>query len=123
MGIFEIADTGGMICGFRLRADGPAQDVQWNVEAAPQTFPEMEGGPLWLHFNLVDSRAERWIAENPRIPEQARERLVISGRRHPLQSSDRLRHELRAGEVVASPLQWLSHLVLHMGETFGGAVG
>src|ERR1700739_49065 len=76
MGIFEIADTGGMICGFRLRADGPAQDVQWNVEAAPQTFPDMEGGPLWLHFTLVDSRAERWIAENPRIPEQARERLL-----------------------------------------------
>jgi len=51
------------------------------------------------------------------------ERLVISGRRHPLQSSDRLRHELRGGEVVATPLQWLSHLVLHMAETFTGAVG
>jgi zinc transporter len=168
MGIFEIADTGGMICGFRLRADAPADDVQWNVDAAPQTFPEANGGAIWLHFNLVDSRAERWIADNPRIPEEAREllldanpgirleplakglagalgdlhhdfeadpdgfgmlvlylgeRLVISGRRHPLQSSDRLRHELRGGELVATPLQWLSHLVLHMAETFAGAVG
>jgi zinc transporter len=168
MGIFEIADTGGMICGFRLRADAPPEDVHWNVDAAPHIFPEAGDDTLWLHFNLVDSRAERWIAGNPRIPEEAREilldpeprirleplagglagalgdlhhdfeadpdgfgtlklyigeKLVISGRRHPLQSSDRLRHELRGGERVASPLQWLSHLVLHMGETFGHAVG
>lgn len=168
MGIFEIADTGGMICGFRLRANAAPEDVQWNVDAAPDTFPAAGGDALWLHFNLVDTRADRWVAHSPHIPEAAREllldsdprirleplgnglvgvlgdlhhdfeadpdgfgvlrlylgeRLVISGRRHPLQSSDRLRHELRAGEALGSPIQWLAHLVQHMAETFGKAVG
>jgi zinc transporter len=166
MGMFEIADTGGMICGFRLQAGGPAEDVQWNVDAAPDTFPDPGVNGLWLHFNFVDTRADRWIAQCEHIPEAAREllldsdprirleplgnglvgvlgdlhhdfeadpegfgvlrlyigeRLIISGRRHPLQSSDRLRRELRGGEAIASTLQWLSHLVQHMAETFASA--
>jgi zinc transporter len=167
MGIFEIADTGGMICGFRLHPDGPAEALQWNVDAAPGVLPEMPGQPLWLHFNFVDTRADRWIASSTHLTDEVREllldtdprirlepmadglvgvlgdlhhdfeadpegfgvlrlyigrELLISGRRHPLESTDRLRHELRAGEQVGSTMQWLSHLVHHLAETFGKAV-
>ena len=167
MGIFEIADTGGMICGFRLHPDAPAEPLQWNVDAAPGVLPEAPGQPLWLHFNFVDTRADRWIASSTHLTEEVREllldtdprirlepmadglvgvlgdlhhdyeadpegfgalrlyigrELLISGRRHPLESTDRLRHELRAGEQVGSTIQWLSHLVHHMAETFGKAV-
>ena len=167
MGIFEIADTGGMICGFRLRADGPAAELQWNVDSAPGTMPLSAGQPLWLHFNFVDTRAGRWIAQCVQIPEEVREQLIdtdprirleplgkslvgvlgdlhhdfeadpegfgvlhlyigeqliVSGRHHPLQSSDSLRRELRGGELVGSSIHWLSHLVHHLAATFGATV-
>ncbi|MDB5973921.1 MAG: hypothetical protein JWR07_681 [Nevskia sp.] len=168
MDMFEVVDSKGMICGFRLRADAAAEAVQLDIDAADA---ERECGtpqqPLWLHFNLVDTRASRWIANSEHVPEAAREllldvdprirleplgdglvgvlgdlhhdfesdpegfgtlhlyigeTLVVSGRRHPLASSDRLRHELRGGETVGSAIQWLSQLVHNLAETFGAAV-
>lgn len=168
MDVFEVVDSKGMICGFRLRADLPAEAVHLDVDSADA---EKQCGtpqqPLWLHFNLVDTRAGRWIANSEHIPEEAREilldaeprirleplgnglagvlgdlhhdfeadpegfgtlhiyigeTLVVSGRRHPLASSDRLRHELRSGESIGSAIQWLAHLVHHLAETFSTAV-
>jgi zinc transporter len=164
----EVIDTGGLICGFRLHADAPAEALHWDVGAgANGELPEADERPLWLHFNFADTRADRWIAECEHIPPAARElllendprirleplgnglagvlgdlhhdfeinpeglgvlriyigeQLVVSGRDHPLESSNRLRRELRAGESVGSSLMWLTHLVHQMAETFGAAV-
>lgn len=73
----EIADTAGLISGFRLHADGPimplpAQASEWATTAAAD--------PVWLHFNLADARAQKWIAACPRIPAAARARLLDDDR-------------------------------------------
>ncbi len=164
----EVVDTGGLICGFRLRADGAAEALPWCVD--PRSYGVVPGAgeaPLWLHFNLVDTRADQWIAACERIPPEAREllldadprmhleplanglggvlgdlhhdfaedpegfgvlrvyvgeRIIVSGRRHPLESFNRLRRELLGGEVIASPIQWLAQLVLNLAETFTAAI-
>jgi len=59
-----VADHEGLICAFQLapRVQREA-DVLADVEAA---------GPLWLHFNLGDIRAQRWIEQWAPIPDEAR---------------------------------------------------
>ena len=73
----ELIDTGGMVCGFRLQTDAPAQAVQWNLgQMEPGRIPEHPRQLLWLHFNLADQRADRWIEACSHIPEEAREVLL-----------------------------------------------
>jgi zinc transporter len=63
------ADNQGLICAFQL-----APVVTGVAELSRAKSPN----PVWLHFNLADSRASRWIEENPEIPPAARELLVDS---------------------------------------------
>lgn len=73
----DLADTAGLICGFRLYPDSPVtllphRSSEWKT----QQFE----GPVWLHFNLADTRAQRWIAECERMPQAARARLLSDDR-------------------------------------------
>jgi len=68
----EVPDTGGMICGFVLRRDQPAEAVAWSVVSANSSSDD----PLWLHFNLADVRARNWITVCEGLPEAARELLL-----------------------------------------------
>jgi zinc transporter len=155
-----VADDEGLVCAFRLspvEADGP--DV---LKAAP------DGQPRWLHFNLTDARAARWLREHGQLPEAALEVMlssdarvyldavpggfvavlgdldhefhgdatgfhtlriyiddtrIITARRHPLKTTDRLRRELRAGDLdVKSPWGLFEQLIDRLGTTFGTAV-
>ncbi len=73
-----VPDNRGLICGFRLRTQEPVEPLVW--EAAAQACINRDG-TVWLHFNLVDSRARNWIAECDRIPESARE-ILLSNDQH-----------------------------------------
>lgn len=73
----DLADSAGLICGFHLRPDGPAEKM--SDHPADWKIPEMTG-PVWLHFNLADTRAQQWLAGCERIPPAARERLLSDDR-------------------------------------------
>ncbi|CAN5120949.1 transporter [soil metagenome] len=52
--------------------------------------------------------ATLWVSVSPQ--------LVISARRKPLQSIDRLRHAVSAGESIRSPVELLTHLLRDQGD-------
>ncbi len=68
----ELSDTAGLICGFRLRQDTPAEPLDWG-NAEP--YQEIDGS-TWLHFNLADLRAHDWIAACEQIPPIGRQFLL-----------------------------------------------
>lgn len=165
---FEVPDTGGLICGFALRGTAGCESLRWGTESGePGELPPVVDAPLWLHFNLVDTRAQSWIAACANLPEDAREMLleidphvrleplgdglcgalgdlhhdfdedpdglgvikiylghdlVVTGRRHPLRSTNELRREIIAGAEIDSPILWLAHFVHQLAETFGRVV-
>ena len=56
-------DDGGLICGFRL---GPVES--FDIDALkPESQAAAGARPLWLHFNLADVRARRWIQDESKI--------------------------------------------------------
>jgi zinc transporter len=62
----------GLICGYQLSADFGAREV------APEKIVESlarEEVTTWLHFNLADARARRWLLESTFLPEALREVL------------------------------------------------
>lgn len=158
----ENPDSGGLICGFSLQSSGRPVPVQWDYKA-----PALPSGPIWLHFNLADTRATNWIAQCEALPLDAREllldqdthsacevfhrglaltigdlhhdfnddpegfgtlrlyidqRLVISGRRHPLKAVDQLRLEMTGGLAIGSTIDLFGHLVHDLSETFHGVI-
>ncbi|HET8710062.1 MAG TPA: CorA family divalent cation transporter [Spongiibacteraceae bacterium] len=68
----DTPDSGGLICGFRLQLQGTAQPLKWDAKFNPDTIEE----PVWLHFNLADTRATNWIATCEAIPPDARDLLL-----------------------------------------------
>jgi zinc transporter len=68
----ETPDSGGLICGFLLQPDGPATPLNWDGKFDAANADE----PVWLHFNLADTRATNWIAACEVIPIDARELLL-----------------------------------------------
>jgi zinc transporter len=81
-------DDGGLICGFRLapleRLDN-ASPSGGNGAAAAR--------PFWLHFNLADSRARRWVQEESGLESQVVEAL--------LETDPRIHLELAESGIVA----------------------
>ncbi|HEY3699823.1 MAG TPA: CorA family divalent cation transporter [Spongiibacteraceae bacterium] len=69
----ETSDSGGLICGFVLQQQGPASPLHWDHKFKISDTPAQ---PLWLHFNLADTRACNWIAACSVIPEDARKLLL-----------------------------------------------
>lgn len=153
----EATDSGGLICGFVLRDAAAALPLQGGPRLPAAT------APLWLHFNLADTRAAKWIESCELLPESARElllshdthvrheaaghglalvigdlhhdfngdpegigtlhvyvdkQIVVTGRRHPLKTVDRLRRTLGAGFVAASTGDLFVKLIEELAETF-----
>jgi zinc transporter len=143
-----VADSHGVICAFGLSPLATLDPDDLGDIAARQG--------LWLHFNLVDHRAEQWLNEQTWLPEAARETLledephvhvqllpegfvavlrdlrhgsegdeagfgtlvvyvderrIVSGRRLPLRSLDRLRREVGRGQDVWSSVTLFEQLV------------
>lgn len=72
MMMIETPDSGGLICGFLLQNQGAAVPLSWDTKFDPDLAP----APVWLHFNLADTRATNWIAACEAIPLDARELLL-----------------------------------------------
>jgi len=65
-----------MICGFVFLPGGGTAKLVSPSEAASPAADVAATDPFWLHFNLADNRARRWIAECVRLPPAAREVLL-----------------------------------------------
>jgi len=52
----------GLVFAYRFHPDGSSE--QLNVEQPPAP----DGGWLWLHFNLADTRAGQFLAAHPSFP-------------------------------------------------------
>lgn len=64
----------GLICGFRLAGpDTPAAPISLAEVPAALAAP---GTVLWLHFNLSNLRARRWLAQSERVPPALHEALA-----------------------------------------------
>lgn len=68
----ETPDAGGLICGFVLQPEGSAVPLSWDTKFDSDTA----SGPIWLHFNLADTRTAKWIAACEAIPDDARDLLL-----------------------------------------------
>ena len=157
----DVDERAGLICGFRLSPLAAGGSELLNERASD--------APLWLHFNVSDSRAHRWLRSQSAIPAAAREVLldqqpriharklehgftavlgdlnhdfdadpdgfgelriyvdrqrVITSRRHPLKSIDRLRRALHESDALedGSTLAWFQHLIETLAETFAGVI-
>src|SRR5262245_7376522 len=62
----------GLICGYQLQPSGPAREV--NADGIVQALAQPDQ-VTWLHFNLSDQRARRWLLAAPFLPEALREVL------------------------------------------------
>ena len=72
---FELGGDHGLICCFLLRPTGAFELLDWNDAAEAFNSAQF---PIWLHFNLCDTRALKWIETNKRIPGKARDLLLSS---------------------------------------------
>jgi zinc transporter len=71
------SDQSGMICGYLFLPGLPGQQIesaeikQWLATPHDATSEEF----LWLHFNLSNTAAEKWLQSNLHLPEQFFEAL------------------------------------------------
>ena len=64
----------GLICGFKLRPDAAPQEIP--AEEIAPALVQVETATdtvIWLHFNLSDARARRWLLDATFLPESLRE--------------------------------------------------
>ncbi len=69
----ELKDYHGLLCGFLLQPQAPAQRLEWDEVTEVFGIP---GSAVWLHFNLIDTRSRDWIANCERIPQVAKDLLL-----------------------------------------------
>ena len=62
----------GLICGYRLEPHGPAREVTADGIVQALAQPDQV---TWLHFNLSDQRARRWLLDAAFLPAALREVL------------------------------------------------
>jgi len=152
------SDKTGLIFGYLFAPDAGGRAVSSNeaVEWLARDRARRSGGFLWLHFDLTNVAAEKWLHEHlalsPAFFEavhegsratridyadgaliaivndvlydfafeatdistlwvSADERLVVSARRKPLRSVDRLRGSVRNGETFRSSVELMVHLL------------
>ena len=66
-------DDNGLICAFQISPLAPC---------GPEVLdPQAPARPAWLHFNLSNTRARRWLDESSGLPAAARELLRSTDRR------------------------------------------
>jgi len=75
----------GLICGYQLQSQGPAREVGADgiVQAIAQTDKV-----TWLHFNLSDARARRWLLDAAFVPAALREVLQEHDENRRVESTD-----------------------------------
>jgi zinc transporter len=62
----------GLICGYQLQPRGPAREVTADGIVQALAQPDQV---TWLHFNLSDARARRWLLDAAFVPAALREVL------------------------------------------------
>ncbi len=62
----------GLICGYQLQSNGPAREVTADRIVQALAQPDQV---TWLHFNLSDARARRWLLDAAFLPTALREVL------------------------------------------------
>lgn len=72
----------GLIAAFRFAADGSAQEL-----TVDKPIENEADGWLWLHFNLTDARACRFLRADPTFPTAARDLLIASDEHQQLNAS------------------------------------
>ena len=163
------SDLSGLICGY-VFVQGQAGQVIHTPEALAwlkKSPAGQENAFVWLHFNLSNAAAEKWLHEHTQLPEEFYETLhegsrstriertdaslvavvndvlhdfafeasdiatlwlsltnnvLISARRKPLQSVDRLRNAVNHGELFHSPTELLTHLLRDQADVLTGIV-
>jgi zinc transporter len=73
----DIPDNQGLICAFRLGATDNDKAISLTWAAAKAEFAASTA-PIWLHFNLADTRARGWLADCEQISDVARETLLAN---------------------------------------------
>lgn len=63
----------GLVWAYRFSEDGQANRI---VDEEVRALLEQPEGWLWLHFNLSDQRARRWLQQTALLPAAARQLLV-----------------------------------------------
>lgn len=72
----------GLVAAFRFAADGSAQEL-----TVDKPIEKEADGWLWLHFNLTDARACRFLRADPTFPTAARDLLIASDEHQQLNAS------------------------------------
>ena len=72
----------GLVLAFRFYPDGSSEEL--NVEQPVSA----EGGWLWLHFNIADTRACQFLTTTPDLPEPARAILVSADEHQQLHGTE-----------------------------------
>lgn len=62
----------GLICGYRIGGDGTPREI--STDSMLESLAERDG-ITWLHFNLSEGRARRWLLEAEFLPPEVREVL------------------------------------------------
>ncbi len=163
------SDLSGLICAYVFEPNQQGQTLH-TKEALQWLQAHSEKGTdafIWLHFNLSNVSAEKWLQQNLELPEEFYEALhegsrstrieladhhliavvndvlhdfayeasdistlwlsvsshiMVSARRKPLQSVDRLRNAVNLGEVFHSPTELLTHLLRDQADVLIGIV-
>ena len=71
-----------LVAAFRFAADGSAQEL-----TVDKPIEKEADGWLWLHFNLTDARACRFLRADPTFPTAARDLLIASDEHQQLNAS------------------------------------
>ncbi|MBR7790975.1 transporter [Undibacterium sp. FT147W] len=163
------SDQSGLICGYLFSHGQAGKTLHTNEALAwlQTTRAANDNSFIWLHFNLTNVAAEKWLHEHVQLPEEFYETLhegsrstriehadhnliavindvlhdfafeasdiatlwlsvtnniMISARRKPLQSVDRLRNAVNHGEIFHSPSELLTHLLRDQADVLIGIV-
>jgi len=162
--MLDIADSMGLICGYKLESTGETKVLEWeDMDSALADG----GAAVWLHFNLIDVRARKWIQQCSHLPEEAREFLLvadnhmriisvepgyvavlgdlchefvdnaerldvmrlyvdhhclITARRQPLASVDKLRKAIGKGLKVQRPIRLVIHFLHYVTDTLSDLI-
>jgi zinc transporter len=77
----------GLVWAYRFDEEGHGQRL---ADGEPIDLTQPGEGFRWLHLNLVDQRACKWIATHPGLPPAAREMMTISDHHHRVLVTDGL---------------------------------
>jgi zinc transporter len=163
------SDQSGLICGYVFSRELPGKIMHTKdvMEWMHSRRSALDDSFVWLHFNLSNVAAEKWLREYADLPEEFFETLhegsrstriehadhsliavvndvlhdfafeasdiatlwlnvtsnmMVSARRKPLQSVDRLRNAVNLGEHFGSPTELLTHLLRDQADVLIGIV-